>query len=145
MLRTCNVCGRIHQEDKMCKRKYPNKKNSKANSFRNTNDWINKREQIKRRDKYLCQVCLKNNIYTYNNLQIHHIIPINIDYSKRLDSDNLITLCTYHHHQAEKGLITREQLLEIIFFSTPTAHLNSHNYKFSVSFLENITNKRVLE
>ena len=97
------------------------------------------------RDKYLCQVCLKNNIYTYNNLQIHHIIPINIDYSKRLDSDNLITLCTYHHHQAEKGLITREQLLEIIFFSTPTAHLNSHNYKFSVIFLENITNKRVLE
>ena len=145
MLRTCNVCGGIHKEDKMCKRKYPSKKNSIANSFRNTNAWINKREQIKKRDKYLCQVCLKNGIYTYNNLQVHHIIPINIDYSKRLDSDNLITLCTYHHHQAEKGLITKEQLLEIIFFSTPTAHLNSHNYKFSVSFLENIPNKRVLE
>ena len=156
MLRTCNVCGGIHQEDKMCKRKYTSKKNSKANSFRNTNAWIIKREQIKRRDKYLCQVCLKNGIYTYNNLQVHHIIPINIDYSKRLDSDNLITLCTYHHNQAEKGLITREQLLEtidpppgskqlkIIFLSTPTAHLNSHNYKFSVSFLENKTNKRVL-
>ena len=57
MLRTCNVCGGIHQEDKMCKRKYPSKKNSKANSFRNTNAWITKREQIKRRDKYLCQVC----------------------------------------------------------------------------------------
>ena len=114
MLRTCNVCGGIHQEDKMCKRKYPNKKNSKANSFRNTNAWITKREQIKRRDKYLCQVCLKNGIYTYNNLQVHHIIPINIDYSKSLDSDNLITLCTYHHHQAERGLITKEQLLEII-------------------------------
>ena len=66
------------------------------------------------RDKYLCQVCLKNNIYTYNNLQVHHIIPINIDYSKRLDSDNLITLCTYHHNKAERGLITKEQLLEII-------------------------------
>ena len=76
MLRTCNVCGGIHQEDKMCKRKYPSKKNSKANSFRNTNDWITKREQIKRRDKYLCQVCLMNNIYTYNNLQVHHITPI---------------------------------------------------------------------
>ena len=129
----------------MCKRKYPSKKNSIANSFRNTNAWITKREQIKRRDKYLCQVCLMNNIYTYNNLQVHHIIPINIDYSKRLDSDNLITLCTYHHNKDERGLITKEQLLEIIFFSTPTAHLNSHNYKFSVSFLENITNKRVLE
>ena len=34
---------------------------------------------------------------------------------------------------------------EIIFISTTTAHLNSHNYKFSVSFLENIPNKRVLE
>ena len=66
------------------------------------------------RDKYLCQVCLMNNMYTYNNLQVHHIIPINIDYSKRLDSDNLITLCTYHHNQAERGLITKEQLLEII-------------------------------
>ena len=83
MLRTCNICGGIHQEDKMCKRKYPNKKNSKANSFRNTNAWITKREQIKRRDKCLCQVCLMNNIYTYNN-------------------------------QAERGLITKEQLLEII-------------------------------
>lgn len=31
MLRTCNVCGGIHQEDKMCKRKYPSKKNSIAN------------------------------------------------------------------------------------------------------------------
>ena len=51
---------------------------------------------------------------TYNNLQVHHIIPISIDYSKRLDSDNLITLCTYHHHQAEKGLIAKEQLLEIM-------------------------------
>jgi hypothetical protein len=78
------------------------------------------------------------------------------DVSKRLDSDHLITLCTYHYNQAERGLITKEELLEIIdppgskqssiiFFSTPTAHLNSHNYKFSVSFLENITNKRVLE
>ena len=114
MLKTCNVCGGIHQEDKMCKRKYTSKKNSKANSFRNTNAWITKREQIKRRDKYLCQVCLMNNIYTYNNLQVHHIIPINIDYSKRLDNNNLITLCTYHHHHAEKGLITKEQLLEII-------------------------------
>ena len=44
MLRTCNVCGVIHQEDKMCKRKYTSKKNSKANSFRNTNAWITKRE-----------------------------------------------------------------------------------------------------
>ena len=46
MYRSCSVCGRIHPEDKMCKRVY--KKNTKESHFRNTNAWINKREQIKR-------------------------------------------------------------------------------------------------
>ena len=77
MLRTCSVCGGIHHEDNMCKRTY--KKNSYASKFRNSNAWITKREQIKKRDKYLCQLCLKYNIYTYNNLQVHHIIPIEKD------------------------------------------------------------------
>ena len=83
MLRTCSVCGGIHHEDNMCKRTY--KKNSYASKFRNSNAWITKREQIKKRDKYLCQLCLKYNIYTYNNLQVHHIIPIEKDNDRRLD------------------------------------------------------------
>lgn len=70
--RSCSVCGGIHPEDKMCKRVY--KKNTKESQFRNTNAWIKKRNQIKKRDKYLCQLCLKDNIYTYDNLQAHHII-----------------------------------------------------------------------
>ena len=48
MLRSCAVCGGIHEEDKMCKRTY--KKDSKAYYFRNSNKWILKREQIKKRD-----------------------------------------------------------------------------------------------
>lgn len=112
MLRSCAVCGGIHEEDKMCKRTY--KKDSRAYYFRNSNKWILKREQIKKRDKYLCQVCLKDGIYTYNNLQVHHIIPINNDYSKRLDSDNLITLCTLHHKDAERGYISVEELHSLI-------------------------------
>ena len=105
MHRSCSVCGRIHPEDKMCKRVY--KKNTKESQFRNTNAWIKKRNQIKKRDKYLCQLCLKDNIYTYDNLQVHHIIPIAKDYNKRLDSDNLI-------EQAEKGIITKEELYELL-------------------------------
>ena len=54
-------------EDNMCKRYY--KKNTKASKFRNSNAWITKREQIKKRDKYLCQVCLNDNIYKYDDLQ----------------------------------------------------------------------------
>ena len=82
MYRSCSVCGRIHPEDKMCKRVY--KKNTIESKFRNTNAWIKKRNQIKKRDKYLCQLCLKDNIYTYDSLQVHHIIPIAKDYNKKL-------------------------------------------------------------
>ena len=41
---------------------------------------------------------------------MHHIIPISKDYNKKLDSDNLITICRMHHKQAEKGIITKEKL-----------------------------------
>ena len=34
--------------------------------------------------------------------------------NKRIDSDNLITLCRYHHELAEKGEISREELQKII-------------------------------
>lgn len=73
-----------------------------------------RKEKIKKRDKYLCQLCLKDNIYTYDNLQVHHIIPIEKDYDRRLDSDNLITLCGMHHEQAEKGIISKEELYELL-------------------------------
>lgn len=45
---------------------------------------------------------------------MHHIIPLEEDYNKRLDSDNLITLCRYYHELAEKGEISREALQEMI-------------------------------
>lgn len=106
MYRSCSVCGRIHPEDKMCKRSY--KKNTIESKFRNTNAWI------KKRDKYLCQLCLKDNVYNYDDLQVHHIIPIAKNYDRRLDSDNLITLCRMHHEQAEKGIISKEELHELL-------------------------------
>ena len=76
MYRSCSVCGKIHPEDKMCKRVY--KKNTKESKFRNTNAWIKKRNQIKKRDKYLCQLCLKDKVYTYDNLQV----PTSYQYQK---------------------------------------------------------------
>jgi 5-methylcytosine-specific restriction endonuclease McrA len=36
-----------------------------------------------------------------NNLQVHHIIPISVDDSLKLDNDNLITLCPRCHHEVE--------------------------------------------
>lgn len=119
MLKTCSVCGGIHEEDKMCSRLYRKKMDTKSVSFRNSYDWRLKRTQIKVRDMYLCQVCLKekhdtNFKYNHNHVQIHHIIPIAEDFSKRLDDDNLICLCSYHHRLAEDGIISREELRQII-------------------------------
>ena len=95
------------------------KKKTNANTFRRTYQWTEKSKSIRKRDNYLCQVCLTgkyntNYRYTYKELEVHHIVPIEEDYSKRLDETNLITLCRYHHELAEKNTIPREELLEIV-------------------------------
>jgi len=51
--------------------------------------------------------------YVYTNLEVHHIIPIEEDWDKRLDDDNLITLSEEYHEKAERGEIPRETLIEI--------------------------------
>lgn len=118
MLKTCSVCGKIHDINKTC---YRNKKKKKteANKFRQTYEWQMKTKSIRQRDSNLCQVCLNgkyNTIYRYNfsQLEVHHIVPIDEDYSRRLDSLNLITLCNYHHMMAEDRRISREELQEIV-------------------------------
>ena len=118
MMKTCSVCGRIHDFNKVCKRQKPKKK-SESNKFRKSYEWTQKSKQIRERDKNLCQVCITGKYntayrYTYRDLEVHHIIPIEENYDKRLDENNLITLCRYHHEMAESGEIPREELQEIV-------------------------------
>ena len=44
----------------------------------------------------------------YKDLQVHHIISLEVY------SDNLITLCSYHHKQAEMNKISLEELKNLI-------------------------------
>ena len=90
--------------------------------------WKEKRKRIKERDKYLCQICIEGKYdtlyrYNYKQLEVHHIIPIEEDSDKKLDSENLITLCSMHHKMAEDNEISREELQEIIArkYITPQA------------------------
>ena len=75
--------------------------------------------EIKQRDRYLCQCCL-NNLYNtmsmlnYKAVEVHHITSIKEDYSRRLDNDNLITLCIFHHKMADKGEIPRDVLYDLV-------------------------------
>lgn len=118
VLKTYSICGSIHDINKQCRRKttHPNTGETK---FRKTNKWTQKSRIIRARDNNLCRVCLTEKYgtiykYNYTDLEVHHIIPIAEEYEKRLDSDNLITLCRYHHELAESGKITREELFSLI-------------------------------
>lgn len=116
MLKSCKYCGGIHEEDYICSAKpeTKTKEHTIAVDFRNTYKWKKKREKILQRDRYLCRECLYNHAITTKWLEVHHITPIVEDYDKRLDDDNLITLCSLHHSQAERNIISREHLREII-------------------------------
>ena len=69
---------------------------------------------MRRRDAYACAYCLKEKRINCVDIEVHHIVPINEDSSKEYDLDNLITLCRRHHELAEKGLIERKELLDIV-------------------------------
>lgn len=121
MYKSCSHCG-IVPDTHICpyRRAYRTKvEDTKAKRFRSSSRWTNKSIEIKQRDKYLCQVCIRNlystlNVLNYDKLEVHHIVPINEDYEKRLDNDNLITLCTFHHKMADANEIPREELAEMV-------------------------------
>jgi len=112
MLKACPYCGKIHQTNYNCPHK-PRycKHNAQFVRFRNSKLWAAKRVEITQRDLHMCRLCAigyDNQPVKYNNdISVHHIIPLAEDYSKRLDNNNLISLCAYHHELAECGKIPR--------------------------------------
>lgn len=120
MKKACSKCGKIHDRSYVCqlKSKVQERTDSVAYRFRNRQVWKKKANEIKDRDMHLCQVCVRKlyntrKQHTSYGLSVHHIIPIVTDYDRKLDNDNLITLCSYHHELAEKGRIPVKELLEI--------------------------------
>lgn len=122
MKKSCKYCGRIHDFNYECQRKPKRKFNNVYNDkdkFRSSYVWQKKREEIKQRDLYLCIVCMdqqlnKEVVYNYNNLEVHHIVPLNVEFKKRLDNNNLITLCSEHHKEADDGKISADYLRSLI-------------------------------
>lgn len=91
MLKSCKYCGRVHDRKVDCGQKPVRcKQNNDKDKFRWSRVWQYKREAIKRRDLFLCQICIRNlydtrNKYTYNNLEVHHAVPLDDDFDRRLD------------------------------------------------------------
>lgn len=114
MLVSCSYCGRAHSRGFICENKPKRVKEANdINKFRWSRKWQNKSKEIKIRDKFLCQVCLLDNRYTFLNLEVHHIESLATNFDLCLSNDNLITLCAIHHKQADNHKIDKIHLGEI--------------------------------
>lgn len=121
MLKSCKYCGKIHDSKFDCGMKPKRRKlNTIQDKFRWTRDWQRKREDIKKRDRYMCQIC-KRLMYPYGapqynieHIEVHHIESLISNYDRRLDDTNLISLCEHHHEMAERGQISKTELFEIV-------------------------------
>jgi len=97
-------CGQSHIVGEECPNRYKYKRqnaseiNKKVNQFYTSKDWTIKKEQIKTRDKGMCQRCLiKFERITITDLEIHHIEKLMVRWEKRLQDDNLVCLCKRCH------------------------------------------------
>lgn len=120
MKRSCQYCGRVHDYSYQCPMKpkpTEGKRDREIVRFRGSGYWKSKRKEILTRDKGLCVVCrlgLDGEPDLVPADSVHHITPLADDFELRLDDDNLISLCEYHHQRAERGDIPKAQLLRLI-------------------------------
>ncbi len=120
MLKSCSYCGRIHDSKSDCGRKPKQvRKRYEKEVFRSSGEWQRKAEEIRQRDKYLCQICIRNiyntkRIFNSDGLSVHHAIPLKERFDLRSENLNLITLCEMHHEMAEVGMIPLEVIKDII-------------------------------
>ena len=110
MYRACSRCGRIHKSGEKCPNSRTTYKSTQERKLRESYDWRQKSIEIREKAQYLCELCRKENRYTYELLEVHHIVPLKDAPDRLLDNYNLICLCAEHHKKAERGEISREVL-----------------------------------
>lgn len=112
MYRACSRCGQIHDSNYKCnKGKVYN--GGIERKLRSSYAWASKSLEIRAKANYLCEVCRDHQVYTYDNLEVHHIVRVVDDKDKLLDDYNLICLCVEHHKEADKGKIDKDYLLKL--------------------------------
>lgn len=124
MLKSCQYCGRIHPVGYECPARPKRKKRGKreAEKVRSTYAWQKKRKAVKERDHYLCVYSLAHGRIVYEDLEVHHIIPLEERPDLAYDDSNLITLNQAVHELAERGEISREELLGLVRYPPGVGH-----------------------
>lgn len=122
MLVSCPRCGRVHERGRcpLARHTYDKAKRTDEQRFRSTAAWQRLASWAKERDRHLCLACLHADPprLTSSGLSSHHIVPLREDWDRRLDPDNVATLCPYHHELAEAGEISAGELSAWVAQST---------------------------
>lgn len=79
----------------------------RTDPFYSSTAWKKCRRIILQRDHFLCQECLKRKIITQADT-VHHIIEYQIDKSKALDADNLISVCASCHNKIHSDRASKQ-------------------------------------
>lgn len=119
-LKSCSRCGKIHPRGYKCNVGRTYAKKTGDDKLRSKYAWTLKAKQIKADAMGLCEVCRAQGLYTYDNLEVHHITKLREDPNGLLDDDNLICLCKKHHKQADDGEISADYLKELVKERTTT-------------------------
>ena len=85
--------------------------NEKFSQFYNSSEWKILRNQKFYNADGLCEICKKKKIIKQGK-EVHHIIPIEKDWSKRLDYDNLILLCNDCHNEQHLRISPLQKFLK---------------------------------
>ena len=111
-LKSCSRCGKIHARSYRCNfgKVYSKTDDDK---LRSRYSWTKKAIQVKNDALGLCEVCKAKGLYTYDDLEVHHITKLRDDPTGLLDDYNLICLCRLHHKAADNGEIEADYLREL--------------------------------
>ncbi|MEK4606553.1 HNH endonuclease [Geobacillus sp. FSL W8-1251] len=74
------------------------KRNQQARAFYHSKEWERTRLAVLARDNYLCQRCLNEKRIT-RAVVVDHIRPLLVDWERRLDMNNLQSLCASCHNR----------------------------------------------
>ena len=112
MYKACSKCGKIHDVNFKCDHVDVHK-DEQERKLRSKYIWTKKSREIRERANYLCEVCRDQNIFTYENVEVHHILPLRHRQDLFLENENLICLCQEHHKKAENGEIDIDYLRKL--------------------------------
>ena len=112
MFKACSRCGKIHPANFKCS-KGIEYHGGDERKLRAKYAWAKKSKEIREKSNHLCEVCRDEGVYTYTNLEVHHIDKVRENSQGLLDDFNLVTLCTMHHKLADAGKINKEYLRKL--------------------------------